>query len=219
MTPLPTTLPLAAHRDRVEAHLRELPIPYASLAGEIIARHLEREQDLLRASLVLWACEACGGDPTAAIPTAAAIELFYRSEALRDELLAGDPQWGIGQCLNAGDALNALAYKALIGGNAEPQRRLRSSMIVTTAFVEGIERRNGAILWAGLEAGAVLGGAAERLARHLRRAGRLLAAAVAGDARKEYATKAIAAVERSGVDRAHVAAFAEVARYVASEAA
>jgi hypothetical protein len=218
MTALPTTPPLGPYRKRVEAYLRDLPMPYTSLAGTIIARHLERERDLLRASLVLWACDACGGDPEQALPTAAAIELFYRSEGLRDELLAGDPPWGVGQCLNAGDALNAIAYKALVAGEAPAQRLLRSSMIVTRAFVEGIERRNGAILWAGLEAGAVLGGAPERLARRLRRAGRLLAAASGANGRA-YAEKAIAAVERSGLDLAHAAGFAEAARYVASEAA
>jgi hypothetical protein len=219
MTAAPRLLPLATHRDRVDKYLRELEMPYASLAGEIIARHLEREQDLLRASLVLWACEACGGDSEVAVPTAAAIELFHRGEALRDELLGGDPPYGLGQCLNAGDALNAVAYKALVAGDGDAQRRLQSSMIVTTAFVEGIERRNGAILWGGLEAGAVLGGASEKLARRLRRAGRLLAAAATRDDREAYAKKAIAAVEASGIDRKHVPAFAEVARYVASEAA
>jgi hypothetical protein len=215
----PGALPLAPHRNRVDKYLRELEMPYTSLAGEIIARHLERERDLLRASLVLWACEACGGDSEVAVPTAAAIELFYRSETLRDELLGGDPPYGLGQCLNAGDALNAVAYKALVAGDGDSQRRLRSSMIVTTAFVEGIERRNGAILWAGLEAGAVLGGAPEKVARRLRRAGRLLAAAATRENRSSYAEKAIAAVEASGIDRKHVPAFAEVARYVASEAA
>jgi hypothetical protein len=219
MTAVPQALPLAAHRNRVEAYLRDLPIPYTSLAGTIIARHLEQESDLLRASLVLWACEACGGDPEEALPTAAAIELFYRSEGLRDELLGGDPPWGVGQCLNAGDALNAIAYRALVAGTADPHRRLLSSMIVTRAFVEGIERRNGAILWAGLEAGAVLGGAPEKLARTLRRAGRLLAAAGAHEDGGTYARKAIDALEGSGLDPAHLARFAEVARYVASEAA
>jgi hypothetical protein len=219
MTAAPHDLPLAPHRNRVEAYLRALPIPYESLAGEIIARHLGTERDLLRASLVLWACEACGGDPERALPTAAAIELFHRSEGLRDELLAGDSPWGLGQCLNAGDALNAIAYKGLVAGGADPQRLLRSSMIVTTAFVEGIERRNGAILWAGLEAGAVIGGANELLARGLRRAGRLLAAATKGEKANAYAAKAIAAVERTTLDRAYVPAFAEVARYVASQAA
>ena len=96
MTAAPRALPLAPHRDRVDKYLRELEMPYTSLAGEIIARHLERERDLLRASLVLWACEACGGDTEVAVPTAAAIELFYRSETLRDELLGGDPPYGLG---------------------------------------------------------------------------------------------------------------------------
>jgi hypothetical protein len=219
MTAVPHALPLAQHRNRVEAYLRELPIPYQSLAGEIIVHHLEREQDLLRASLVLWACQACGGDVEQALPTAAAVELLHRSEGLRDELLTGDSPWGLGQCLNAGDALNAIAYKGLVAGGADPQRLLRSSMIVTTAFVEGIERRNGAILWAGLEAGAVIGGAHELLARGLRRAGRLLAAATNGDDAADYAQKAIAAVERTTLDRAYIPAFAEVARYVASQAA
>jgi geranylgeranyl pyrophosphate synthase len=219
MSALPRTLPLAPYRDRVDAYLRDLPIPYTSLAGTIISSHLGRERDLLRASLVLWACAACGGDAEQALPTAAAVELFHRSEGLRDELLAGDPAWGLGQCLNAGDALNAIAYKALVVGDSAPQRRLRSSMIVTRAFVEGIERRNGAILWAGLEAGAVLAGAPDRLARRLRRAGRLLAAAGSGENARAYAEKAVLALEGSGLDSVYLAGFAEAARYVASEAA
>ncbi|HTX58945.1 MAG TPA: hypothetical protein VMH02_04645, partial [Verrucomicrobiae bacterium] len=130
------------------------------------------------------------------------------------------PAWGLGQCLNAGDALNAIAYRALVAGNADAGRRLRSSMIVTRAFVEDIERRNGAVLWAGLEAGAVLGGASERLARRLRRAGRLLAAAAASPVRApHYAARAIAAVERSGIESGYAQRFAEVAAYVGSQAA
>ena len=38
MTALPGALPLAPHRDRVDKYLRELEMPYTSLAGEIIAR-------------------------------------------------------------------------------------------------------------------------------------------------------------------------------------
>jgi hypothetical protein len=219
MTAPTPALPLPRERELVGAYLRSLRIPYESLAGEIIARHLAPASDLLAAALVLWACDASGGDPSHAVPTAAAVELFRRSEVLRDELLAGQPASGLGQCLNAGDALNAIAYRALVEGPAGPARLLRSSAIVTSAFVEGIERRNGAILWAGLEAGAVLGGASERLARRLRRAGRLLAAAASGSRPREYVAKAVAAVERSGVDGAHAGRFAEVARYVAAQAA
>ncbi len=219
MTALSPSLPLARERELVGTYLRSLPIPYASLAGTIIARHLEAPSDLLAPALVLWACGASGGDLAHAVPTAAAVELFHRSESLRDELLDGRPEWGLGQCLNAGDALNAIAYRALVEGSAGAPRLLRSSMIVTRAFVEGIERRNGAVLWAGLEAGAVLGGASEALARRLRRAGRLLAAAADGSRSVEYGEKAIAAVESSGVDADHAGRFAEVARFVVAQAA
>ena len=135
-------------------------MPYTSLAGEIIARHLEREREFLpRASLVLWRCEACGGDTEVAVPTAAAIELFSSQRN------PPGPNSSAATCRTA--SVNAStpadAPCSCLQSTGRGRRRFatppaRSSMIVTTAFVEGIERRNGAIL--GLVSKLVLSWAA-----------------------------------------------------------
>jgi hypothetical protein len=203
--------PLADYRARVQAHLQAMPLPFDSLAGTIIAHHLEAQTDLMPSALVVWACAACGGDAGHAVPAAAAIELFHRSARLRDEP-ASIQQWGIGQSLNAGDALNALAYRMLVAGIAAEQRRLDASVIVVNALIATLAGDAAAMMGAGLEAGARLGGAAPERAAIFQAAGRLLAQAQSGDA--PGAGEAVAMVERCGLDVAFANDFRDAARYV-----
>ena len=90
-----------------------------SVAARIIAERLPGDSagDPLRPGLVLWACAARSGDVDDALPVAAAFYLFDRFLVLHAELgsdtSSSVAQWGLGQSLNAGDALYALAFRAL----------------------------------------------------------------------------------------------------------
>ena len=77
----------------------------------------------LRPMLCLLACAAKGGDPAAALPAAAAIELLHNFSLIHDDIEDGDETrrhrptawkvWGIPQTINAGDAMFATAYAAM----------------------------------------------------------------------------------------------------------
>jgi geranylgeranyl diphosphate synthase, type I len=174
--------------------------------------------DTVRPSLVLWACAACNGELADALPVAAAFELFDRflllHEELADESAATIECWGLGQSLNAGDALYALAFRCLAGDVRNAERRLATARLVAQAVLETIaehddDRRTATLMSAALEAGAVIAGAPANVARTFAKAGRLLATAP---------TESVAAVA-SCASHSHVSAFEEVARYVARRAA
>jgi geranylgeranyl diphosphate synthase, type I len=77
----------------------------------------------LRPALTLAAATACGGSSVSAVPAAAAIELLHDFTLLHDDVIDEDPTrrgrpavwrvWGVGNAILAGDALHALAFKAL----------------------------------------------------------------------------------------------------------
>ncbi|MBV8116370.1 MAG: polyprenyl synthetase family protein [Candidatus Eremiobacteraeota bacterium] len=257
------SLPLGEHRARLLEYLRAIGIPVGSVAGTIIAERRQTDDDrlLLRPNLVLWACGACGGAHDAradALAVAAAFDLFDRFIRLHDELVDVDERaprerakgmlvarWGLGQSLNAGDALYAMALRALAQDVRDAERRLRVAALVTGAVLEAIEgrtqdlergtrgphardgllarvrsvrRRSAALTGAALEAGALLAGARVRVCRAFNRAGRLLAAAAEGDdtiLAERLATKAIACVERYLHQATFVEEFRSVARHVA----
>ena len=261
-------LPLGEHRARVLEYLRGITLPFHSVAGTIIEERRLAELDhlMLRPNLVLWAFKACGGGQDAtgdALPVAAAFDLFDRFMLLHDELVEEDEatarpgelgestvvaRWGLGQSLNAGDALYAMALRALAQDVGHPERRLRVASLVSRAVLEAIEgrtsdiergprgresdgllarvrsvrRRSAALTGAALEAGALIAGASADVCRGFNRAGRLLAAAA--NTREpalslRLASKAIASIERSIPDRAHVEGFEHLARHVATRAA
>ena len=76
----------------------------------------------IRPMLCLLACEAAGGDPEAALPAAAALELLHNFSLVHDdvedgsELRRGRPTlwkvWGVPKAINAGDTLFTLAHSA-----------------------------------------------------------------------------------------------------------
>jgi len=78
----------------------------------------------LRPSLCMLACAAARGDPTRALPAAAAVELVHNFSLLHDEIQDHDRVrhhrptvwtiWGEAQAINAGDALLALARLAVL---------------------------------------------------------------------------------------------------------
>ena len=71
----------------------------------------------------LTACEATGGDISACLPAAAAIEMSLAFVQIHDDVQSGSPQragrdavwwkWGPAQAINAGDAMYAMARVAL----------------------------------------------------------------------------------------------------------
>jgi geranylgeranyl diphosphate synthase type I len=104
---------------------------------------------LVRPSLCLWACEACGGDVHAALPAAAALEWIHNFTLVHDDIQDGDRTrrnretvwsvWGAAQGINAGDALHALAYAALASARHQPARALRATRVIAAATLEVIE--------------------------------------------------------------------------------
>jgi len=234
--------PLGEHRANVREYLRGIDLPFESVAGTIVRERLatEDDEDLLRSSLVLWACAACGGDLRDALPVAASFHLFDRFVRLHDELVDGSVEhWGLGQSLNAGDALYALAFHTLAEGVIDAQRRLAVAGLVARAVLESIEGRNvdidrgesnellprlrsvrrriAALTGAALGSGAILAGAKERTVRGFIRAGYLLAVAATVDDPKlarRVGSKACEAIARCSVDASHNASFQHVVRYV-----
>lgn len=77
----------------------------------------------IRPLLCLLACDAVGGDPTVAMPAAAAVEILHNFSLVHDDIEDGDETrrhrptvwalWGVPQAINAGDGMFALAYAAL----------------------------------------------------------------------------------------------------------
>jgi hypothetical protein len=250
MNPVEELQPIARHRDAIFAFLRDLPLPFASMAGTIIANRSEwvapvdlpqqdRERDFLRSSLLLWACEAFGGDPEAAVPVAAAVELFHRATLLHDELrewIDAPPaqsaivRWGVGQALNAGDAMSALAFELLVRDVSDAPRRLQVATLIAGAVMNTIESRTaarptGALVAAAMESGAILGGASEAARRAFYRAGRALGIALdlrtsIDPAQRERAQrltqKALVVVRHYAVNDAPLSAFESITQYVAA---
>lgn len=240
VTVLSDPVPLSEHRARVAEYLRQIAFSFRSVAGRIIEERLPAKcaGDPVRPSLVLWACTACGGDAAAALPVAAAFDLFDRFMVLHDELVEDSVEtvarWGLGQSLNAGDALYALAFRALATDVADAPRRLEVAKLVAQAVLEAIEARNDAVgrragrlrdaalTAAALRAGAIIAGAPERVARCFARAGSLLGmAGVAASATLagRIANKAVTTIRRCTPSARELAAFEEVANYVARQAA
>jgi geranylgeranyl diphosphate synthase type I len=78
----------------------------------------------LRPFLTLKACEAVGGDPTPAIPYAAAFEILHNFTLVHDDVMDNDPtrrgaptvhtKWGVPMAICAGDLLFAKVFEAMV---------------------------------------------------------------------------------------------------------
>ena len=181
---------------------------WADEAGRL--QHLHTGK-LVRPSLCLWACCACGGDAEWALAPAAAIEWFHNFTLVHDDIQDGDRKrhnretvwslWGVPQAINAGDAMQALAFRALARDRRHPERALRAIAAIAEAglvVIEGqcldlelegqteagvraylrmVAAKTGALLGASVESGAIVAGADAQTASRLRGAGRLLGTA------------------------------------------
>lgn len=105
---------------------------------------------LLRPALVLFSCEALGGDAGRALPLAAAIELVHSFSLVHDDIVDGDrvrrgrsAAWvvlGKGQAIHAGDGLLALAFRTAAGADLPDRgaaRAVEALAAATLAMVEG----------------------------------------------------------------------------------
>ena len=107
----------------------------------------------MRPAVALLSAGAAGGDPLAAAPVGAAIELLHNFTLIHDDVQDESPTrrhrdtvwnlWGIGQAINAGDALFAAAHLPLYrladnGGDASRALKLLEAFDrMTIAIVDG----------------------------------------------------------------------------------
>ncbi|MBV8198553.1 MAG: hypothetical protein JO263_10485 [Candidatus Eremiobacteraeota bacterium] len=219
------------HLENVDKYLRGVAFSFTSLAARIIEerRALARRDHGLRPWLVLWSCTANGGDDRDALPVAAAFDLFDRFIVLHRELATEPVQtspWGLGQNLNGGDALCAVAFRTLTSDVRDSARRLAAAKVVGEAVLEAIERsdevaENAALTGAALQGGAIIGGAGAEVAQIFARAGRTLGTAVAAanSTRSQALLSESLAQIRSVITADAAQAFEEVASCVAQRAA
>ncbi len=113
-------------RDRVEARLDaclQLPPDCPDRLRQAMSYSLLGGGKRLRPILVLLSCEACGGDPDAALPAACAIEMIHTYSLIHDDLPAMDDddlrrgrptchkQFDEATAILAGDGLLTLAFE------------------------------------------------------------------------------------------------------------
>jgi geranylgeranyl diphosphate synthase type II len=101
----------------------------------------------IRPALVLWSCEACGGDPSDALPAAVAVECVHTFSLIHDDLPAlddddmrrGKPsnhkEFDEATAILAGDALFALAFEVLAREVSDPM--IAAPMIAELASASG----------------------------------------------------------------------------------
>jgi geranylgeranyl diphosphate synthase, type I len=208
---------LTVYQSRIAQAMRAQELSPKTMTGRMSGYHmgwldetgrLARTQGagkLVRPSLCLWACEACGGSVDEAMPAATALEWLHNFTLIHDDIQDNDVArhgrptlwtiWGAAQGINAGDALHALAFRALSTAHVDPQRGIRAVHALSRATLEVVEgqcldlsmegsvqvplrgyvrmvrAKTGALLGASLEMGALMAGAPDRTVRRFRRAG------------------------------------------------
>src|SRR5215471_15382142 len=257
---------LVRHASMLVRHLRETAPAAGSLSGRMAAYHMgwvdrdghpdaEVAGKLIRPSLCLWACEAAGGEAATALPLASAVEWAHNFTLVHDDIQDGDRErrhreavwsvWGLGQGINAGDAMSALAFELLLAPGRLAGRRLRAGHALARAIREVVEgqcqdlahegrlgtspsayvriarAKTGVLLGVSLEAGALLGVAPSGVTRRLRRAGELagLAFQVRDDWLGIWGQPALTGKPRDGDLGRRKLSFPVVAGYAAMPAA
>jgi geranylgeranyl diphosphate synthase type I len=159
--------------------------------------------------LCFLASEHVGAPADRALPGAAAVELVHNFSLVHDDVQDASPlrrhrptvwsMWGVGQAVNVGDGLFALAQLALLDlGGIDPRVRLSAARVLNRACValcrgQGIDLalpdgeelglrgyltmiagKAGALFGAAAELGALLGGAPPDVVRRLGRFGQTL---------------------------------------------
>jgi len=106
----------------------------------------------VRPALCLFVCEAMGGEPRQALPSALALELIHNFSLAHDDIQDEDRErrhrptlwalWGKPRALWAGNALRGLAHRvqwALMERGVDPATALESARILTERCLEMIE--------------------------------------------------------------------------------
>jgi len=214
---------LNRNRSLIGDYLRtKTPLPTRMVSGMMSGYHMgwtdttgapasEAQGKFVRPALCVWACEALGGSAHDALPAAAAIEWIHNFTLVHDDIQDGDRErrgretvwsiWGVGQGINAGDAMFAHATAQLAQSDDDASRTLRVLRVISRATLEVIEgqcqdlqlegrldvtplaylrmvrAKTGALLGTSLETGAIIGGGDDDDARLFRLAGRLLGTA------------------------------------------
>jgi geranylgeranyl diphosphate synthase, type II len=120
---------LAEYRDIVlDTLLRDLPAEGAPGLYSLVRSYPSRPSKGLRPALCLATTRALGGDITAALSSAVAIELFHNGFLIHDDIQDDShyrrgratlhAQYGVGAALNAGNATNLLALRRLMANRS-----------------------------------------------------------------------------------------------------
>jgi geranylgeranyl diphosphate synthase type I len=104
---------------------------------------------LLRSSLVLFSCEALGGDVDQALPLACALELVHNFSLVHDDIQDGDElrrgrptvwkAFGVGQAINSGDALLVLAFTTALSADLAAETKVMAQKALLAATLRMIE--------------------------------------------------------------------------------
>jgi geranylgeranyl diphosphate synthase type I len=151
MEPVKTELELVEKEiyDSIPAKPSEV---YGMLPGFI-----KRGGKRIRPLLTLLTCKACGGNPTAAIKTAALIEIFHNFTLVHDDIednsqmRRGEPtlnvKYGIPVALNSGDALYTLLWKGAAKLELEPAKIIELQDRMASAFLKVVEGQGIELGW------------------------------------------------------------------------
>ncbi len=109
---------------QVEPALREYAMMGDAKMQEMILHPIDAGGKRIRPCLTLLACEAVGGNPSKALPAAAAVELLHTFTLVHDDIMDHDLErrgrptvhsiWGEEMGIIVGDTLYSSAFKALV---------------------------------------------------------------------------------------------------------
>ncbi|MBO0884299.1 MAG: polyprenyl synthetase family protein, partial [Mycobacterium sp.] len=96
----------------------------------------------IRSALALLGAEACGVDPLAALPAAAAVELVHNFSLVHDDLMDRDRQrrhratvwalWGDAAAVLAGDAMLSLAHEVLLESTSAHRAAAQTTIAIAS---------------------------------------------------------------------------------------
>lgn len=136
--------------DRLCAHLPDMHVSYEKLC-DAMRYSLMAGGKRLRPILALEFCRVCGGDVSAAVGVACGVEMLHTYSLIHDDLPCMDDDdyrrgrpsnhkvFGEATAVLAGDALQAMAFEAVLSADIPPERRARcAAVLASCAGVSGI---------------------------------------------------------------------------------
>jgi geranylgeranyl diphosphate synthase, type I len=146
----------ASYREDVETELQRIidsnPLPLYEPLYDMLQYHFgwqgtqgyprgKSHGKFIRPTLCLLCCQAAGGDTSQILPAVAALELVHNFSLIHDDIEDASCErhhrptvwklWGQSQAINAGDAMFALAYLALL--------KLRENGIADTKIMRSVQ--------------------------------------------------------------------------------